>query len=134
MADKDLTNNNASHGAHSACPVHTALVSGNGKCKTHVKGGDNTKISMPEGKCKPLPLEWWKTLIALTYAVFNLVLTTVMITVVHERVPSKESSPPLPDKFFDYIDRVKWAFVVTEVNGIVLSCIWFIQWSCHKYR
>ncbi|XP_062387270.1 phosphatidylcholine:ceramide cholinephosphotransferase 2 [Sardina pilchardus] len=134
IPDKDLINNDASHGTKSACPVHTPPLTGNGKCTTHGKHGDNIKIKMPEGKCKPLPLEWWKTCIALTYAVFNLLLTTVMITVVHERVPSKESSPPLPDKFFDYIDRVKWAFVVTEVNGIILTCIWFAQLTFHKYR
>ncbi|KAL2101699.1 hypothetical protein ACEWY4_003460 [Coilia grayii] len=130
--NKDLASTGAGQGARSACPVHTPLLTGN--AKTNVKLGENVKINMPNGKCKPLPLEWWKTFIALVYAVSSLVLTTVTITIVHERVPSKESSPPLPDKFFDYIDRVKWAFVVTEVNGIILTSIWFIQWTFHKYR
>lgn len=134
MADKDLTNSAGSHGTRSACPVHTPLLSGGGKCTAHGKKGENTKINMPEGKTKPIPLEWWKTFIAITYAAFNLVFTTVMITVVHERVPPKENSPPLPDKFFDYIDRVKWAFMVTEVNGIILTSIWFVQLTFHKYR
>lgn len=71
---------------------------------------------------------------ALFYAILNLVLTTVMITVVHERVPPKENSPPLPDKFFDYIDRVQWAFTVTEVNGMVLVSVWSIQLLFHRYK
>ncbi|XP_010639907.1 phosphatidylcholine:ceramide cholinephosphotransferase 2 [Fukomys damarensis] len=81
-----------------------------------------------------LPLEWWKTGVALVYALFSLVLTAVMITVVHERVPPKELSPPLPDKFFDYIDRVKWAFFVSEVNGIVLLGLWVTQWLFLRYK
>uniref|UniRef100_A0A8C6SUB7 Sphingomyelin synthase 2b n=1 Tax=Neogobius melanostomus TaxID=47308 RepID=A0A8C6SUB7_9GOBI len=62
----------------------------------------------------PPAREWWKTGVAFLYATFNLVFTTVVITVVHERVPDKTVNPPLPDKFFDYIDRVPWAFTVTE--------------------
>lgn len=92
------------------------------------------QISMPTDSRSKFPLEWWKTGIAFVYAVFNLVLTTVMITVVHERVPPKELSPPLPDKFFDYIDRVEWAFSVSEINGIILVGIWIIQWLFLKYK
>uniref|UniRef100_A0A8C9XP16 Sphingomyelin synthase-like domain-containing protein n=1 Tax=Sander lucioperca TaxID=283035 RepID=A0A8C9XP16_SANLU len=70
---------------------------------------------------------WWKTGVAFLYALFILVFTTVVITVVHERVPDKSVSPPLPDKFFDYLDRVPWAFTVTEVNGLVLVGLWLVQ-------
>lgn len=82
----------------------------------------------------PLPAEWWKTGVAFLYAFFNLVFTTVVITVVHERVPDKSVSPPLPDKFFDYLDRVPWAFTVTEVNGLILVGLWFVQWLCLQHR
>ncbi|KAL4618189.1 phosphatidylcholine:ceramide cholinephosphotransferase 2-like isoform X1 [Arapaima gigas] len=91
-------------------------------------------VSVPDCEDVHLPLEWWKTGVAFIYALFNLVLTTVMITVVHERVPAKEVYPPLPDKFFDYIDRVTWAFSVTEVNGMVLVALWFLQWLFLRYK
>ena len=119
-----------------ACPVHTPVTSDakRGFRKTLGRQTDYVKIALPEPKAGRLPMEWWKTVLAFFYAAFNLVLTTVMITVVHERVPSKESSPPLPDKFFDYIDRVKWAFTVTEVNGMVLVTIWLVQLFFFKYR
>ncbi|KAL0149971.1 hypothetical protein M9458_054630, partial [Cirrhinus mrigala] len=87
---------------------------------------DYSRISNPSSS--QLPSEWWKTGIAFIWAGFNLVLTTIMITVVHERVPDKSVSPPLPDKFFDYVPRVEWAFSVTEVNGMILVALWFIQW------
>ncbi|KAL1249252.1 hypothetical protein QQF64_020257 [Cirrhinus molitorella] len=98
------------------------------------KNQDYVRITIPKSSSSHLPSEWWKTGIAFIWAGFNLVLTTVMITVVHERVPDKSISPPLPDKFFDYVPRVEWAFSVTEVNGMILVALWFIQWLFLKHR
>lgn len=106
----------------------------NGLRKGAKKYPDYIQISMPNDSRNKLPLEWWKTGIAFVYALFNLILTTVMITVVHERVPPKELSPPLPDKFFDYVDRVKWAFSVSEINGMVLVGLWLTQWLFLRYK
>lgn len=92
------------------------------------------KIAVPEERSNRLPTEWWKTGVAFLYAVFNLVFTTVVITIVHERVPDKSVSPPLPDKFFDYVDRVPWAFTVTEVNGLILVGLWLVQWLFLKHK
>lgn len=118
------------------CPVHKA---GGEDTKRGFRKGierhnDYRKIALPESKVNQLPMEWWKTLLAFVYACFNLILTTVFITIVHERVPPKEISPPLPDKFFDYVNRVKWAFTVTEINGMVLIAIWLIQLFFLKYK
>ncbi|OCT97162.1 hypothetical protein XELAEV_18009386mg [Xenopus laevis] len=89
---------------------------------------DYIRITMAADSRNKFPLEWWKTGIAFIYAFFNMVLTTVMITVVHERVPPKEISPPLPDKFFDYVSRVTWAFSVSEIAGMILVGLWTVQW------
>ncbi|KAJ3585268.1 hypothetical protein NHX12_013989 [Muraenolepis orangiensis] len=95
---------------------------------------DYVKITVPQERANRLPREWWKTGVAFLYALVNLLFTTVIITFVHERVPDKSVSPPLPDKFFDYIDRVPWAFTVTEVNGLLLVGLWFIQWIFLKHK
>ncbi|XP_037533176.1 phosphatidylcholine:ceramide cholinephosphotransferase 2-like [Nematolebias whitei] len=95
---------------------------------------DYIKISVEEEHASLLPNEWWKTGVAFLYAFFNLVFTTVIITVVHERVPDKSLNPPLPDKFFDYVDRVPWAFTVTEANGLILVGLWLIQWLLLKHK
>lgn len=118
------------------CPVHTpaAEVTKHSFRKGLGRHNDYVKISVPDTKVNRLPMEWWKTIIAFFYAGFNLVLTTVVITIVHERVPPKESSPPLPDKFFDYIDRVNWAFTVTEINGMVLLTIWIDLFSVNGMK
>lgn len=81
-----------------------------------------------------LPTEWGKTGVAFLYAVVWMVSTTVVISVVHERVPPKEHTPPLPDKFFDVFDRVGWAFSICEINGLLLVALWFCQWLLLKHR
>lgn len=112
----------------------------NGFRKGLRKNQDYVHISVPKStiiqtsSTSRLPAEWWKTGIAFIWAAFNLLLTTVMITVVHERVPDKSISPPLPDKFFDYVERVTWAFSVTEVNGMILVALWFVQWLFLKHK
>ncbi|KAF3842006.1 hypothetical protein F7725_023957 [Dissostichus mawsoni] len=79
-------------------------------------------ISIPtkETTRPSFPTEWGKTGIAFAYAVVCFVTTTIVISVVHERVPPKEHTPPLPDKFFDLFNRVEWAFSICEINGMLL--------------
>nr|KAF6425698.1 sphingomyelin synthase 1 [Molossus molossus] len=92
------------------------------------------KIPMPEPERSQYPMEWGKTLLAFLYALSCFVLTTVMISVVHERVPPKEVQPPLPDTFFDHFNRVQWAFSICEINGMILVGLWLIQWLLLKYN
>ncbi|XP_028324397.1 phosphatidylcholine:ceramide cholinephosphotransferase 1 [Gouania willdenowi] len=80
------------------------------------------------------PTEWGKTGVAFIYAVICFVTTTIIISVVHERVPPKEHTPPLPDKFFDLFNRVEWAFSICEINGMLLVALWLIQWILLKHR
>lgn len=91
-------------------------------------------IPTAEATRSPFPAEWGKTGVAFIYAVVCFVTTTVVISVVHERVPPKEHTPPLPDKFFDLFDRVEWAFSICEINGMLLVGVWLIQWILLKYR
>ncbi|KAI7797247.1 phosphatidylcholine:ceramide cholinephosphotransferase 1 [Triplophysa rosa] len=92
------------------------------------------KIAIPEATSPQFPAEWGKTAVALVYALFCFAMTTVIISVVHERVPPKEETPPLPDKFFDVFERVGWAFTVCEINGMILMILWIVQWSLLKHK
>nr|QFF91277.1 sphingomyelin synthase 1 isoform 1 [Potamotrygon motoro]QFF91279.1 sphingomyelin synthase 1 isoform 3 [Potamotrygon motoro] len=123
--------NMSSLNADSANDVHnktkrTGLANGYRK--------EMVQFSMPEQECLPPSLEWWKTGVAFLYALSCFLLTTVMISVVHERVPPKEEQPPLPDKFFDYFDRVEWAFSICEINGMILVGLWLVQWVLMEYK
>ncbi|XP_006783827.1 phosphatidylcholine:ceramide cholinephosphotransferase 1-like [Neolamprologus brichardi] len=111
----------------------------NGSSKSHRNGTlkefqDMVQIPIPTMEATPFPAEWGKTGIAFLYAVVCFVTTTVVISVVHERVPTKEHTPPLPDKFFDWFDRIEWAFSICEINGMLLVALWLIQWILLKHR
>ncbi|XP_017539614.1 phosphatidylcholine:ceramide cholinephosphotransferase 2 [Pygocentrus nattereri] len=105
-----------------------------GFAKVLRKNQDYIRIRVPESRLDQLPPEWWKTGLSFMWAGFNLFCTTVMITVVNDRVPDKSVNPPLPDKFFDYVPRVEWAFTITEVNGMILVMAWFVQWLLLKHK
>ncbi|KAL2079368.1 hypothetical protein ACEWY4_025112 [Coilia grayii] len=99
-------------------------------------GGDGGSTQGRRGvlaqSANPLPQEWWKTGVAFVYTCSCLLLTTGVITMVHERVPSQV--PPLPDKFFDLVPRMPGAFSVTEINGMLLVGLFFVQWLFLKHR
>ena len=120
------------------------VVSHNGDAGSSKKGKRNglvngynkelVRIPIPEPTSPQFPTEWGKTGIAFLYAICCFVFTTIVISVVHERVPPKEATPPLPDKFCDFFDRVEWAFSVCEINGMILVILWIIQWSLMKHK
>lgn len=117
-------------------PNGTSKPQRNGTLEGKDFKGEMIRISMPTmetARCS-FPTEWGKTGIAFSYAIVCFVTTTVVISVVHERVPSKEHTPPLPDKFFDLFDRVEWAFSICEINGMLLVGLWLIQWLLLKHR
>ncbi|XP_069467396.1 phosphatidylcholine:ceramide cholinephosphotransferase 1 [Ambystoma mexicanum] len=93
------------------------------------------QIPMPEPeRLNQFPAEWGKTFVAFFYAVCCFIFTSVMISVVHERVPPKEVQPPLPDTFFDHFSRVEWAFSICEINGMILVAVWLVQWLFLKHK
>ncbi|XP_036402886.1 phosphatidylcholine:ceramide cholinephosphotransferase 1-like [Megalops cyprinoides] len=106
----------------------------NGAINGFHKEREMVRISIPEPKRSSFPMEWGKTGLSFLYAVCCFVSTTVIISIVHERVPPKEESPPLPDKFFDIFNRVEWAFSICEINGMLLVGLWLLQWTLLKYR
>ncbi|XP_010868413.1 phosphatidylcholine:ceramide cholinephosphotransferase 1 [Esox lucius] len=123
-------NGNAGLPNGTAKPQHNGSLGLNGFRKEMVQ----IPIPMAVVERSGFPQEWGKTGVAFVYAVFCFVTTSVIISVVHERVPAKEHTPPLPDKFFDLFDRVEWAFSICEINGMLLVGLWLVQWILLKYR
>ncbi|KAF7704838.1 phosphatidylcholine:ceramide cholinephosphotransferase 1 [Silurus meridionalis] len=132
-----IANHMGNHGNNRQINGHV----GNGKVhKGAVKNGfrsEAVQIHIPlpsENERTAFPTEWHKTGLAFAYALCCFFTTSVVISIVHERVPSKEESPPLPDKFFDLFDRVQWAFSICEINGMLLVAVWLVHWLHLKHR
>lgn len=126
--------NGHANGHAGGLPNGTSKPQRNGTLKDFRKEMVHIPIPTMEMTRSSFPAEWGKTGIAFVYAVICFVTTTVVISVVHERVPPKEHTPPLPDKFFDMFNRVEWAFSICEINGMLLVGLWLIQWTLLKHR
>ncbi|WAQ96972.1 SAMD8-like protein [Mya arenaria] len=78
--------------------------------------------------------EIFKTVLSFVYMFFVFLLTSFIMTVVHDRVPDPKKYPPLPDLFLDNMPYVPWAFQVCEMIGVTMFCIWALLLFFHKYR
>lgn len=128
--------NGNANGHVGGLPNGTSKLLQNGMLGMQDFGREMVQIPIPTAETTrtSFPTEWGKTGLAFIYAVVCFVTTTITISVVHERVPSKEHTPPLPDKFFDLFNRVEWAFSICEINGLVLVGLWLVQWLLLKHR
>ncbi len=64
----------------------------------------------------------------------NMILATVSLSLVHERLPDRETYGPLPDVFLDYVTPQDWALDVSEILIMIQvnACILLIAF--HKHR
>lgn len=72
--------------------------------------------------------------VAFLFMVFNFILTTTSLAMLHERVPDRDTYGPLPDIILDNIEAQDWALTVSEVLIVIAynSAMIFILF--HKHR
>ena len=78
--------------------------------------------------------EYTKLIISFVYMFSVCLCTSLVMVVVHDRVPDTEKYPPLPDIVLDSMPLVPWAFQMCELTGLLLSTILFITLIFHKHR
>jgi hypothetical protein len=87
-------------------------------------------IESPDTKAKSLI----KLALAFVYCSLSLLLTSLVMVFVHDRVPDMKTYPPLPDLVLDNLPLIPWAFEVCEMIGVALAMIWFTILFFHKER
>ncbi|XP_055517561.1 sphingomyelin synthase-related protein 1 [Leucoraja erinacea] len=101
--------------------------------------GDTNSEQFQNGKyhkhqTRRLDPEYWKTILSSIYVFIVFGFTSIVMVIVHERVPDMQTYPPLPDIFLDSVPRIPWAFAMAEVCGVVLCIIWLLLLLLHKHR
>lgn len=75
-----------------------------------------------------------KLFVATLYAVTSLILTTIAMTIAHDRVPDMKTIPPLPDIFLDNIPTIPHAFEAAEWCAVTLTALFSCLILVHKHR
>ncbi|XP_028982702.2 sphingomyelin synthase-related protein 1-like [Betta splendens] len=110
------------NGTRSVCSLGKVL------CQTHTNGGCSQHMA---GRLDP---EVWKTVISSIYVCLVFGFTSVVMVIVHERVPDMRTYPPLPDIFLDSVPRIPWAFAMAEACGLILCYMFLLILLLHKHR
>lgn len=79
------------------------------------------------------PKEKMKTFIAFLILLFHMVLSTLSLALVHDRVPDR-SYPPLPDTFLDNVKTAEWALDVSEILIMISVNVSTGVILMHKHR
>lgn len=91
-------------------------------------------IKNRSGSSTCLDPELFKTALSFIYTFLVFLITSFVMTVVHDRVPDTVKYPPLPDLFLDNIPYIPGAFEVTETVGVFMFVVWSVILFFHKHR
>ncbi|KAJ1521385.1 hypothetical protein ONE63_003060 [Megalurothrips usitatus] len=80
------------------------------------------------------PKEKWKTLMAFFCFCFGFVMSTASLSLTHERVPDRDTYPPLPDISFEILPEVRGALDVSEIVIMISTNTAFLVMIFHKHR
>lgn len=75
-----------------------------------------------------------KLFVSFCYGFLSLVVTSIAMTVVHDRVPDMKKIPPLPDLFLDNIPLIPRAFEAAEASAVTLTFMFGCLIFLHKHR
>ncbi|CAH1407459.1 unnamed protein product [Nezara viridula] len=102
------------------------IVNANGAIRIEMPG--------PHREEPRYPKEKWKTFVAFLFLVFNFILTTTSLAMVHERVPDKDKYPPLPDAVLDNVPTMPWGLDVSEFIIMISTNLTFLVIVFHRHR
>lgn len=143
-----LLSNSTTNGEHSSSQWREANSNGKIVFTTHEQVDDTRKkpslnsngivsidIPITSGdQIQKFPPEKLKTCIAFVILVFNLLLTTTTLAVVHERVPDRNIYQPLPDIFLDNVTALDWTLYLSEILIMISTYLMLFVLFIHRHR
>ncbi|KAG8191862.1 hypothetical protein JTE90_019798 [Oedothorax gibbosus] len=125
------------HHHHHVDSIHNGLRGRekNGDPQMSSNGG-TVKINLPppEREEPRFPPEKWKTFLGFLFLAMNMAWTLTVLAIVHERMPDRGTTRPLPDIFFDVFPPVDWALDVSEFIIIVSVWLTILMIVMHRHR
>lgn len=116
--------------------LHNGLSRREKNGEAHGSQDGTVKINLPppEREEPRFPPEKWKTFLGFVFLTVNMAWTLTVLSIVHERMPDRTKSPPLPDIFFDVFPPVDWALDVSEFIIIISVWLTVLMIIMHKHR
>lgn len=93
-------------------------------------------VEIPPGTVREerYPKEIWKTIISFFFLFFCVCINMMSLALVHERVPDKNTTKPLPDIILDNVMARDWGLAVSEYMIMVSTTVAMLVVVFHKHR
>ncbi|KAF8771179.1 Phosphatidylcholine:ceramide like protein [Argiope bruennichi] len=116
--------------------LHNGLSRREKNGEAHSSPDCSVKINLPppEREEPRFPPEKFKTFLGFVFLSCNMAWTLTVLAIVHERMPDRATTRPLPDIFFDIFPPVDWALDVSEVIIIISVWLTVLMIIMHKHR
>ncbi|XP_063530402.1 phosphatidylcholine:ceramide cholinephosphotransferase 2-like [Cydia strobilella] len=96
--------------------------------------GDFIAEIPPGAREERFPKEIWKTIISFFFLFLCVCINMMALSLVHERVPDRNTTPPLPDIWLDNVAARDWALAVSEYLIMLSTTVAMLVVVFHKHR
>lgn len=80
------------------------------------------------------PKEIWKTIVSFLFLFICVCINMISLSLVHERLPDRATTPPLPDIFLDNVAARDWGLSVSEYLIMLSTTVAMLVVVFHSHR
>ncbi|CAG9563198.1 unnamed protein product [Danaus chrysippus] len=96
----------------------------------------NFMVEIPAGTVREerYPKEIWKTILSFFFLFLCVCINMMSLSLVHERLPDRNTTPPLNDIILDNVTAQDWGLAVSEYLIMISTTVAMIVVVFHKHR
>ncbi|CAB3235610.1 unnamed protein product [Arctia plantaginis] len=93
-------------------------------------------VEIPAGAVREerYPKEIWKTILSFFFLFICVCINMMSLSLVHERLPDRNTTPPLNDIVLDNVEAQDWGLAVSEYMIMISTTVAMIVVVFHKHR